>query len=49
MGQIVRMYRRGVMGSLWRESRSDVVRARSWVARVAKTRCQQVRMMARFC
>lgn len=30
----------------WRESSREVVRASSCVARVAKTRCQQVRIMA---
>ena len=31
---------------LWRESSKEVKRARSRVAIVAKTRCQQVRRMA---
>jgi hypothetical protein len=34
------------MGRAWRESRRVVVRARIWVTRAAKVRCQQVRRMA---
>lgn len=46
MGQMVRMINRPFTGSPWRESRRDVVRARSWVAKVAKMRCQQVSRIA---
>lgn len=40
------MYMLRERGRAWRESRRVVVRARSWVATVAKTRCHVVRMMA---
>lgn len=46
MGRMVRRKKRRSMGREWRDSRREVVRARTWVARVAKTRCQHVRRMA---
>jgi hypothetical protein len=46
MGRMVRAYVAGEMGIFFRESRRVVVRARIWVAKVAKPRCHVVRRIA---
>lgn len=45
MGTIVRKYTRPVMGTFFRESSTVVKRAMSCVMRVAKAKCQVVRMI----
>jgi hypothetical protein len=47
MGKMARKYILPVMGTFFLESKTVVKRARSWVMRVAKAKCQVVRTMGK--